>query len=139
MIVLDAMIVSYALIEVPKFTGDVNRALRKDSACTSPPLWRSEVRNTLLQYVRSQDENIPGTDLELGDALRKMEKAERLLAGRTFKVETEEVMRVAERSGLSGYDSEYVALAHDLGVPLLTADRAVLEAFPETAVHPKDF
>ena len=75
----------------------------------------------------------------LSDALRKMEKAERLLAGRTFEVETEAVMRVASCSGLSGYDSEYVALAQDLGVQLLTADGPVVEAFPETAVHPKDF
>lgn len=139
MIVIDAMIAAYALIKVPGFTGDVNHALEKDAICASPPLWRSELRNVLLQYVRSRDENIPGTDLELGDALRKMEKAERLLAGRTFEVKTEAVMRVAEESGLSAYDSEYVALAKDLGTKLLTTDQSVLDAFPETAVHPKDF
>ena len=36
-------------------------------------------------------------------------------------------------------DCEYVALAEDLGVRLVTADRDVLRHFPRVAIHPRDF
>ena len=65
--------------------------------------------------------------------------AERLIRGRTVEVETEGVLRLADASGRSGYDAEYVRLAEDLGLRLLTTDGPVLEAFPDVAVHPKDF
>ena len=139
MIVVDAMILAYTLVEVPERTEEVDRALRKkDATWASPPLWRSELRNVLLKYVRATSEDIPGSDLTLSDALEKMQLAERLVEGRTVEVKTEDVLRVAERSGLSGYDAEYVALAEDLGVRLLTTDGPVLRACPDVAVHPKD-
>lgn len=119
MIVADAMVMAYALVEVPERTEEVNRALEKDATWTSPPLWRSE--------------------LSLEDALRKMGVAERLIDGRTVEVETEGVLRLADASGLSGYDAEYVRLAEDLGIRLLTTDGPVLQVFPGVAVHPKDF
>ena len=93
----------------------------------------------LLKYVRATSEEIPGSELSLEDALRKMRVAERLIGGRTVEVETEGVLRLADASGLSGYDAEYVRLAEDLGLRLLTTDGPVLEAFPDVAVHPRDF
>lgn len=68
-----------------------------------------------------------------------MRLAEKLLGDRTVEIETDDVLRLADVSGLSSYDAEYVALAEDLGVRLLTTDGSVLRAFPEVAVHPKDF
>ena len=139
MIVADAMILAYALVEVPGRTEEVNRALEEDATWASPPLWRSELRNVLLKYVRATSGEIPGSDLTLSDALGKMHLAEKLIAGRTVEVKTDDVLRVAGASGLSGYDAEYVALAEDLGVKLLTTDGPVLRAFPDVAVHPEDF
>jgi len=92
----------------------------------------------LLKYVRATSEEIPGSELSLEDALRKMRVAERLIRGRTVEVETEGVLLV-DASGRSGYDAEYVRLAEDLGLRLLTTDGPVLEAFPDVAVHPRDF
>ncbi len=139
MIAVDAMILAYALIDVPERTGEVNRALERDAEIVSPPLWRSELRNVLLKYVRATNPEIPGSDLTLADALRKMRLAERLIAGNTAEVETDEVLRLADASGLSAYDAEYVALALRLDVKLLTTDGPVLRAFPNAAVHPRDF
>lgn len=139
MIVVDAMVIAYALIEVPGRTEEVNRALEQDATWASPPLWRSELRNVLLKYVRATSDAVPGSDLTLGDALRKMEVAEGLIGGRTVEVKTENVLQIADQTGLSGYDAEYMALAEDLGLRLLTADGPVLKACPEVAVHPRDF
>ena len=93
----------------------------------------------LLKYVRATSEEIPGSELSLEDALRKMRVAERLIGGCTVEVETEGVLRLADALGRSGYDAEYVRLAEDLGLRLLTTDGPVLEAFPDVAVHPRDF
>ena len=50
-----------------------------------------------------------------------------------------DVLELAERSGCTAYDCEFVALAQELGVRLVTSDRQVLAAFPETAVSPEAF
>lgn len=46
-------------------------------------------------------------------------------------MDAESVLRLAFSSGCSAYDCEFVALAGKLGVPLVTADRRVLAAFPK--------
>jgi predicted nucleic acid-binding protein len=56
--------------------------------------------------------------------------AERLLAGREFAVDSAEVLRLAAESGCSAYDCEFVVLAEFLGVPLVSADRRLVERFP---------
>jgi len=43
------------------------------------------------------------------------------------------VLDVVESSALTAYDAEFVALADALSVPLVTADKAVLKAFPNRA------
>lgn len=44
------------------------------------------------------------------------------------------VLSLALDSGCSAYDCEFVWLARDLRVPLVTADRQVLGTFPDIAV-----
>jgi predicted nucleic acid-binding protein len=45
---------------------------------------------------------------------------------------------LAARSACSAYDCEFVALARDLDVRLVTADRR-LRGLPDTAISPEDF
>ena len=49
------------------------------------------------------------------------------------------VMDLVAVSSCPAYDCEYVALARDLGVSLVTSDRGVLRAFPSRAVSPEGF
>lgn len=132
------MVLAYALVRVPGHTPAVNRLLDVDHAWAARPLWRSELRNVLLQYVRVPDTDRPGDVVPLDDARRKMGLAETLIGERTFGVDSDSVLEAAEASGLSAYDGEYVALAQELDVPLVTADDAILQAVPDTAVRPDE-
>jgi predicted nucleic acid-binding protein len=48
-------------------------------------------------------------------------------------------LELATRSKSSSYDCEYVALAQDLGVKLVTTDKQILREFPKTAVSLEKF
>jgi predicted nucleic acid-binding protein len=139
MIVVDAMVIAYGLLPHPQFVAEVERVRDRDAAWAAPPLWRSELRSTLLQYVCSEDPDIVRSDLTLDDAVAVMHSAESVLGARTMDVDSEAVLALADASGCSAYDGEYVALAEDLDVPLVTYDRRLQAAFPDRAVAPTKF
>lgn len=95
-------------------------------------LWRSEFRNALIGLVRKGI-------LALDDALPMVDEAERRLAGHEYTVVSRDVLLLADRSGCSAYGWEFIALAQDLGVPMVTTDRQILKAFPTIAVAPSAF
>jgi predicted nucleic acid-binding protein len=113
-------------------TEDSEAVLKRDATWTVPLLWRSEFRNALIGLVRK--EFVP-----LDKAVSIVDEAERWLAGREYSVISRHVLTLADRSGCSAYDCEFVALAEDLGVPLVTADRQILKAFPGLAISPNGF
>jgi predicted nucleic acid-binding protein len=113
-------------------TAQAEAVLVRDSAWAAPVLWRSEFRNTLAGLVRARE-------IELDDAVRISHEAERRMGGAEFSVASQQVLELAIRSRCSAYDCEFIALAQDLRVPFVTADRQVLAAFPSTAVSPTEF
>jgi predicted nucleic acid-binding protein len=130
-IVADTNLIAYLLIEGGR-TRIAEAVLAKDPRWATPVLWRSEFRNVLATYVR-----VAG--MPLADALDRMASAESLLAGREHDVASDPVLRLAETSGCASYDCEFVQLALELGVVLVTSDRKLLDAFPEVAVTPEAF
>jgi predicted nucleic acid-binding protein len=54
-------------------------------------------------------------------------------------VSSEKVLELAGESGCTAYDCEFVALAQELGVALVTTDKQVLKAFPKIAVSLEQF
>jgi predicted nucleic acid-binding protein len=125
-IVVDTNLIGYLLLTSDR-SEIAELALRKDAEWAAPQLWRSELRNVLAQYVRR-------SLLGLEDAQRIMNAATDLMSGREYQVASDPVLKLAAESGCSAYDCEFVALAQDLGVALVTVDRQVLRAFPEIAV-----
>jgi predicted nucleic acid-binding protein len=98
-----------------------------DPVWVAPLLWRSELRSALAKYIRHA-----GMSLEA--ALVALRLAEEVVGGREYRVSSEKVLELAMQTNCTAYDCEYVALAQDLGVPLVTADKQVLKAFPRTAI-----
>jgi predicted nucleic acid-binding protein len=131
LIVVDTNLIAYLLIEGER-TETAERVLDADVDWNAPLIWRSELRNTLAKSVwRNQ--------IEIGEAFRIMTEAESIMAEGEFPVVSGDVLSLAGSSGCSAYDAEFVVLARDLRVPLVTTDRELLEKFPETAVSPERF
>jgi len=130
-IVADANLLAY-LVMPGERTEEAEAVLSKDAMWAAPVLWRSELRSVAHKYV------VRG-DITITRALAVLEQAEEVVGGREGQVESRVVLDLASRSKCSTYDCEYVALAKALGVPLITVDRAMLRAFPETAITPSHF
>jgi predicted nucleic acid-binding protein len=129
MIVVDTNVVAYLLIGGRK-TELARLALKKDPIWVAPVLWRSEFRNVLAHYLRQ------GT-LSSNNASRLMRMAELLFQGREYDVDSKGILELVKSSGCSAYDCEFVSLAKELEVPLITTDRQILREFPDIVVSLK--
>lgn len=131
MIVVDTNQIAYLLIG-GEFTDAVRRVFIQDSAWSAPLLWRSEFRSILAQYIRRDE-------LRLPQARRMQQMAEELLAGREHLIDSDKILRLVEQSRCSAYDCEFVALAMELRVPLVTSDKQILREFPKISISPEAF
>ncbi|MBI3015540.1 MAG: type II toxin-antitoxin system VapC family toxin [Candidatus Tectomicrobia bacterium] len=126
MIVVDTNVVAYLFLGGEK-TLQARSAFQKDPVWAAPVLWRSEFRNVLAAYLRQEK-------LALSDALDLVREAELILQGAEFEVESGQVLSLVSSSRCSAYDCEFVALARQIGVPLVTSDGQILSEFPATAM-----
>lgn len=131
MIVVDSNILVYWLLP-SEHTALMERVWAKDSNWIVPTLWHSEFRNVLAVFMR-QDR------LSLAEAYETMAEAELLFAHKTYDVSSRAVLALIHESTCSAYDCEFVALAQNLGLTLVTADKRMIQDFPHTAVHPQQF
>lgn len=126
MIVVDTNVIGYLFLSSDQ-SFSAERALQKDIEWSAPILWRSEFRNVLIFYIRK---NI----IKLEQAQTVMNSALELLKGREYQVPSSEVLRLASESKCSAYDCEFIAVANDLKVPLVTVDKQLLSEFPSVAI-----
>ena len=131
MIVVDANIL-VSLYLINPHQGDVETLLATDPHWLAPRLWRSEVRNVLVQYVRHGK-------MTLLQAMTIIEYGEALMQSVEVEPGSSQIIRLAHNSGCSAYDCEYVALAGSLRAPLITLDKKLLAAFPNIAHTPRAF
>ena len=103
MIIVDTNIIAYLHVN-GKFTTLALQLLEKDSTWVAPPLWQSEFRNLLLNYIRH---NIIG----LEDGIGLMEDALLTMQYRELVPSNALILTLAANSSLSAYDGEFVALA----------------------------
>ncbi|MEN9877481.1 MAG: hypothetical protein RLZZ158_520 [Cyanobacteriota bacterium] len=122
MIVVDTNVVAYLLLRGPQ-TAAAEALLEGQPTWAAPPLWRSEWRNVLCGYLRRGS-------LTLEQVIALQLQAETLVISHEEPVHSEVVLRLAASSGCSAYDCEFVVAAQQLDAPLVTADHALLKAFP---------
>jgi len=130
-IVVAVNLVAYLVLGGPE-QALAQRVLERNPVWAAPVLWRREFRIVLAAFMRQRD-------LTLRDAWRAHGLADQLLAGQEFAVPVERVLTLVAASTCSADDCEYVALAEELAVPLVTADRQLLRTFPGRAISPRDF
>ena len=128
MIVVDTNVIAYLLIAGDRSEA-TDRLWQADPEWVAPRLWLDEFLNVL---ATSERHGRFGSRLAAG----LLDDAIDLMLDGTFEVRPERVLAVARRTGCSGYDSQYVALAEDLGVALYTWDSQILDRCPECAVAP---
>lgn len=131
MIVVDTNLLVYFWIQGPR-TSIAEAVQRKDPVWAAPVLWRSEFRNALASLVRQET-------ISLDVAYHVASQAERMMARQEYNVISHRILALAARSRCSAYDCEFVVLAQELGVPLVTTDAQVLQAFPTVAFRPEIF
>jgi predicted nucleic acid-binding protein len=130
-IVVDTNVLAY-LVLPGEHTLPARAALRRDPHWAAPLLWRSELRNVLAGYLRRGA-------LTIEQAAEMMQAVAAVLKGGELMPDTTAVLRLVTRSRCSAYDCEFVALARELGAPLVTSDQRILAEFPETAVALREF
>lgn len=131
MIVVDANIIVYLLIN-GEYTANVKLLLQKDNNWIAPILWKSEFRNVLSNYLRNNY-------FDIFQALFLMQEAEDLMKNREFEINSKHVLELAELSGCSAYDCEYIALAQDTKTKLITTDKKLSKSFPDIAINVQNF
>src|SRR3990170_1218084 len=126
MIVVDTNVIGYLYLASPH-ARQAEQALLKDADWAAPLLWRSEFRNVLAMYIRKHWLSLEASQQIITEALGLMEDQE-------YEVDSDQVLKLVTLSSCSAYDCEFVALAQEVGTPLVTVDKQLLSDFPRTAV-----
>ena len=104
----------------------------RDSVWGAPILWRAEFRTVLAAHLR----NGLLTEAEANTAYLN---AQRDMGEKEFTVPTEPILQLVLGSDCNAFECEYVALAADLDVPLVTTNEKILRAFPKIAISLAEF
>ncbi len=131
MIVVDTNVIHYCWVRGQN--TEIAQAVRqKDPEWHAPILWRSELRDVLTAYLRR------GL-LTRAQIVGILSNADQALAEREHIIPDDLVLDVVASSTVTACDAEFVALATALSIPLVTADKEVLKAFPDRALTMETF
>jgi predicted nucleic acid-binding protein len=129
MIVVDTNVVSYLVIHgVHSARAEAVRA--RDGDWHVPMLFRHEWLNVVTVHMRHKL-------LDRDDALRAYRRGIAMVKIDEAVPDPLQVLNLHMGSRCSSYDCQFVALAIDLDVKLVTIDQEVLDAFPDIALKPE--
>lgn len=131
MIVVDANILLYAMIDCDA-TLLTQELKNKDPDWRAPPLLIHEVLNVLVTHERRGM-------LALDQCRELLRGATAFMGAAEIAVNVELALDMAARLRITGYDAQYVALAQQLGVTLVTEDRKLREAAPGIALSLSEY
>ena len=131
MIVVDANLIGNLFLKGEN-TPLVIKVFEKDPDWYAPLLWQSEMLSILTSNFRYRE-------LSLENALYIMDEAHRLMMEHERHVSSTTVLDLVRVSKCTSYDCEYVAMAQDMKLTLVTFDSQVVKEFPRVAVFPIDF
>jgi predicted nucleic acid-binding protein len=131
MIIVDANLIG-ALFLQSEQSPLTTRVFEKDPDWYAPLLWQSEMRSLITSYLRHKL-------ITLDKATQVMDEAHTLMVKHERYVSSNLVLELVSTSKCTSYDCEYVALAREMNLTLVTYDKQVVGAFPGIAIFPQDF
>ncbi|OGV43880.1 MAG: hypothetical protein A2X48_05290 [Lentisphaerae bacterium GWF2_49_21] len=134
MIVVDTNILVYYMIEGEN-TALAQKVKEQDPEWIVPSLWKHEFINALtVIHIQNKKQ---GRDFNQYQSI--WHDTLNLFSESETPVDLSNALDLAVNNGISAYDAQFVTLAKDLDVKLITADRELLRKFPETAVSMESF
>lgn len=125
MIVVDTNTIAYLYINSEK-SAQAEQLLMLEQKWIAPGLWKSELRSVLTRYLRQHI-------LTFDEVLIIIQQAENLMFENEYEISSVHILQLVNSSICSAYDCEFVALAKLLNIPLITADKKIIKAFPDIA------
>lgn len=126
MIIVDTNVISYLFLPNEKYGRTAEDVLSADRIWIAPGLWYYEFFNVLTVYLQN---DVFGKEFFIKVLSSAMD-----LIKTHDPVDQNIIIDLAEASSLSGYDCQYVALATEMSLPLVTEDKKILSEFPNIAV-----
>lgn len=130
--VVDTNVVAYLLLGTEGFVEGAKACFETVANPLAPAHWEAELTNVVWMAVRT-------------GALSPSEGQVRLSLARRLGVESVATATLCQgallrsiASGVPVYDTLFVELAARTGCPLVTFDKAVLKAFPNIAIRPRE-
>lgn len=131
--VIDTMVVAYAVFDVRPFRPEVDAVLTRVPEVLVPESFLAELTNVAWMYVKRGGTDLATAGAALDDALRYIDR--RVPIDELWQ----DALRLAVGAGHPPYDTLFVALAEREGTRLVTYDAKLLRAFPAVAMTPADF
>jgi len=131
MIVVDANLIGFFFI-AGENSPLATQVFVKDPDWYAPLLWQSEVRSIVAKYFRFKNMTLEKSQQIMNEAHDLMIEHERFVSSNV-------VLELMASSKCTSYDCEYVALAKEMNITLITFDKEVVRDFPQIAVFPQDF
>lgn len=125
MIVADTNLLVYLLIDGP-LTPVAVRARAKDRIWAVPSLLLHEFLHVLSRQVARGN-------VHRDEAIRAYKRELSMVDVSDLQADPLAILNMVEQTKCSSYDLEYVWLAQELSVPLITADKEILQAYPGVA------
>jgi predicted nucleic acid-binding protein len=130
MIVADASLVTFLFLE-GELSGVVREIYLLDHDWITPPILNHELLN-IFAALGASEGDVQGME-EL------WREARGLLGSRQQIPDPLRSLRLGIELGVSGYQAQYLALADQLRVPLLTVDQRILELLPKKTCTPQEY
>jgi len=122
MLLVDTNVLAYLLID-----GDHTKAAQELRA--RDPDWRSEAF-LLVEFTNVLASSVATKRMTRSLAEKFLAHAAALLDGKLARVSHGAVLKIATRHRVSAYDARFLALADELGQPLVTEDPRLRAAAP---------
>ena len=112
-----------ATAEQSRYADNIAALIDRDApACVVPGLWHIEVGSRLISWQRAKELS----RIQLQDALAKLGRL--TIETHHHAYDPREIVQLAQRYQLAGYDAVYIDLSQRLQLPLATLDKGMRTA-----------